>query len=514
MEEVRIPLPTSTAVDLFTGASLELHQYMQNTVVDTYPQGSEEGMPYVTQRPGFDVSIDASDQSITTNEGRGIYYWTATSSNYLVHGNGLYKGDYGNLVGILDSGKYPVSFAELGNYLIINTPGSSNRLWTVSTSDVLAEMADTDCPTNLASGIVQLDGYIFVLGTNGIIYNSDLDDPLVWNPLEIKDTERATDKGVAIIKHGDNIAALGSKTIEFFYDASNPYGSPLGRRDDVFHSIGCGYAPSVWSDGEKAFFVSVNSQGNAGIHLLEGFSLKKISTASIDSYLTTMLLREGLILRASGISGHGHEFYVVSTGIDTYSGFQSKISLVYDYTTNYWYTWKSSLNSLYQFNAIPIIATTINHSSLTVAQAQLINGDVITVLDNLHPVDTKNAASYFVEGADYVDADYVVSTNPDGANIEMVITTGFFDGGTTREKQGAELEIVGSRTKDTQNITIKWANENTESFTAGRSYDLSKYYKLTKLGVFVRRSFQVVCVVSEQVRLFALELKYKFGRYL
>jgi len=517
VKQVRIPLPTSSAVDTFMGASLHFHQMMQNAMIEIYPEGLEANQPFVTQRPGFDVIIDASEQGISSQEGRGIYYWTETDATYLAHYNTIYKNTYetGSVVGTTNSAEDPCSFAELGSKLVINTPhDASHGLWMLDSSDTLTEVSDTDAPTSLASGIVSMDGFIFVMGENGRIYNSAEDDPSTWNAIDVAEAERDSDGGVALIRHHNNIVALGTRTIEFFYNNANPVGSPLSRREDLFFNIGCAHGPSVWSDGELCFFIGITSTGGAGIYVLENWQIRKVSTASIDSYLTTMLLREGLILRAACLSGHGHLFYLISTGIETDVGFYSKASIVYDHTSGFWSSWKSSLPSLAILESLPLVGNTVFYGDLTVAQAQLINGDVVAMSDNLNPFDTLRGDAYFTKDADFVDSDYVVSLDQSGTNIEMIIESAFFDGGTDIWKIGTEMNIVAERTKAQQNILIRWSDNNNESYNSGRTYDLSKNNKLTRLGRFVRRSFQIVAVLTEQVRLYAMELKFRIGRNL
>jgi len=101
------------------------------------------------------------------------------------------------------------------------------------------EITSADFPTPHCPFPVFMDGYLFVAksGTQDI-YNSNLDDPALWTAGDYISAEMYPDKIVALSKNNNYIYALGSNSIEYFYDAAVATGSPLGRHDSAVQQFG------------------------------------------------------------------------------------------------------------------------------------------------------------------------------------------------------------------------------------------------------------------------------------
>ena len=126
----------------------------------------------------------------------------------------------------------------------------------------LTKITDADYPDPTVPGVQYLDGYFFVMDADGVIYNSDLENPASWNALNFITAEAESDSGVAISKHQNYIVALKDYTTKLFYDAANATGSPLSPYGNTAIQIGCAQGRSVAKlDGGIIFISRSKSEG-------------------------------------------------------------------------------------------------------------------------------------------------------------------------------------------------------------------------------------------------------------
>jgi hypothetical protein len=501
---MRLTVTPEFQINAFSGATItELESGVTNGIIDT-----QNGQTYLTQRPAIDVFSDASD-TVADARGRGIYYWDGNSALYFINDDTIYKTSYSTTIGAITAGTKRCYFFTLASRLIVLDP-ENNKGWTVTTGGTLAEITDTDFPpkqtpaVGIAFGGAILDGFLFVLGEDGTIYNSDLEDATSWNALNYIAAERSQDGGVYLGKHHDHIFVMGPNTIEFFYNAANPTGSPLARRQDVSYNIGCASGEAVLEDGDRVFFVGANTNGALGVYTMEKFNISKISTSSIDSFLTQAIVKDGYSVIGSGFSGKGHSFYLM-TFYTTPADVAPETTLAFDATTGQWSLWDATVNGLSDF---PLINWTVRTGS-RYGEGILSNGDMITINDDLSPYDTLLAAVYVVTG--YVDTGYITETSGSGTPIVMKTRIGQFDAGTDSKKFMQRLRHVAEETAEPQTLTVRWSDENNDSFNTGLTLDTSKFNRLHRLGKFRRRNFEVEYGGSETLKLFALEASLLSG---
>ena len=393
---IRLPVVTDVNIEKFTGATIDVTSSLsKNVIFGKYVNGSI----YATQRPSFDTFGDAS-VTVSDTAGRGAYYWNSSNGNladlYFVNNDTLYKGDYGTVASAgLTAGTQRVYIAELGGELFISDP-ENNEGWTWDGSTLTdVGAADAQFPSNittLAHGVAILDQTLYLLGTNGVIYGSALTDAGSWNAANIISAEKIEDAGVAIAEHHDRIIAFNSRSIEFFYDAANPVGSPLSSQSDVSYKLGCADGKSVVSDGDVIYFAGITSSGEVGIYKMADFTPQKISNPSIDSYLTTATQIDNASILGSAFSSGGSSYYALtlyttSTQIDPIQ------TIVYSSSTSTWSIWEHASSAVDHFPVIDWTTATANR----VGQGILTNGDVIQILDDFNPQDSVGASIYVTE---------------------------------------------------------------------------------------------------------------------
>ena len=495
-------------INAFSGATItELDSGMTNAVMEL-----RNDIPYITQRPSIDVFEDASTH-VSDNRGRAIYYWALATSLYIFNNDTIYKGSQSTSLSTAPTaGTKKAKFLELGTNLILINP-ESDEAFTITTGGTVTEITDTDFPPKqtpaipLAWGGAILDKYLFVLGTNGTIYSSTLSTPATWGALDFKEAEREPDGGVAIGKHYDNIVVYGTATIEFFYDAANSSGSPINRRQDVSYNVGMNNGESLWEEGDRSFFIGRNFSGALGVYTLENFQIRKLSTTTIDSFLTQAIAKDNYLAVGSGMSAQGHIYYTL-TLYHVSTDIVPDITLVYDDTAGLWCEWETTVNSLTKF---PVVDWTKRLGASTrYGEGILANGDLVTINDNLTPADTLLSAGW-VETA-WVETGWV-SRTPGSAGTAVAVKSrlGQSDLGSTLHKYPLSYKVVADLTPNSQTLTLKWANENNTSFNTGKTFDTSKYQKATRNGRFRRRNHEIQYSGSDVLRLEAIEADIPTG---
>jgi len=502
----------SPAVDLhinkFSGAAItERESGIINGVVE-----KRGNVQYVTQRPSIDVFDDAS-ASVSDARGRAIYHWDAADDLYLLNNDTIYKNSHASVVSTSPTaGTKKCKFLEIGGHLVL-LDAENSQGFKITTGDTVTEITDVDFPpkqtpaVSLAYGGAVLDGYLFVLGTNGTIYNSALGDPTTWGALDFLEAERDPDGGQCLGKHHDNVVAYGVKTIEFFYDAANATGSPLARRQDVAYQIGCASGESVWEEGDRSFFVGNDFSGSLHVYTLENFQVRPVSTSTIDSFLTQAIMKDSYIATGSGLTAQGHTYYMLTLYLAP-SDIEPYITLVYDATTGLWGEWNTTVNNLSKF---PVMDwSTRNGTQARYGEGILTNGDMLTLNDDMNPQDTLLATTYVTTG--YVATGYVLSAGESGTPISLNVRLGQTDYGTDKMKTMPSVRAIHNKTENTQTLTLKTAKENNETFSTGVTVDTSKREKFTRLGGFERVNLDLTYAGTEALRLEALELDVRGGR--
>lgn len=481
----------------------EQGSYIRNGQVDSYL----DNRVYVTQRPSILLSTIAS-ASVTAAAGRGIYFWDDSGEVYLVNSGEVYKGAYSS-IGSITAGIDKVHFDTLNNLLII-IDNQNNKGWTVSTADSLAQITDTDFPTDLAGGVAVLDGFTFVMDSTGSIYQSDLGDPTTWNALNFIEAEREPDQGVFIARHYDSIVAVGRRTVEFFYNKANPTGSVLGRREDIYYRVGGATPNGFVTNGSDLFFIGTNETGNIGAYTLQDYKLDKVSTTTIDRFLTnTMINMERELIAATQTIG-GKDYYFVTVCQDNTTSYTPELTLVFDNTSKLWHVWETTINGHIHF---PVVQTTVRASSTPQAgQGIFLNGDVYQPRYVPVPQDTTNTSSYFVSG--YVKEEYSASGTTETSSIVMDMTTYPLDHGGRFYKFMHVLELLCDFDQDDvdENITLSISDNGYRDY---RDYTLSSLgrRKLTRLGRFSRRNFKVSYNGNRTLRLEKLEAVVDNGEH-
>jgi hypothetical protein len=441
--------------------------------------GPDEKTFMVEKRPGlFQGFSGLNIKSNIGNNGDNVFF--INSSNHFIYNN----SDTGNMANLGDP---PYSFGFNGNQIYIRCNPSSvthkDYVFNILTF-TLTEIVDVDHPNTSANltnsvGAVPLDGYWFIC-TGGPqfslpprIYNSDLGSATSWvatNFIEIN-----TEPGIAygLAKHHNHIVVLGERSIEFFYDAGNPSGSPLARRNDVMYRVGVSAAGTT-SNTQNTFvcyeddiyFIGRSTEGSdlsLSLYRLRNFQLTRTSNTALDHIINSLALDIRGVTTAFGKK-------LIVFGSDSSSEY-----FLYDWDFNYIYVWT---NSFARGASGPFIASTTT---------------IYSLLDSL----------YQDNGANYEFS--VVTEKLDKLPETLQNTSG-------KIKFCKSLKLAGNRPSTTSNVDVSWSDDDYKTFTTSRSLDISSYEnELTRLGKFSERAFKVSYTGSLPQRWSSLELDIDVG---
>ena len=468
-------------------------------------QNGDTGEYELTQRPAIWHQTNGSAQS--KDKGRCLYQPAAViGARLYVNGTTIYKtSGYSteitnslqtNPVGAFD--RLPVFFEYLDNDVIVVDPGTSTGkpFYLISSPyTTLSQQTDTDIPDSVVAGVAQLDKYIFVLDAEGLIYNCDNGDPTSWSATNFIGADRTQgDFALRIERHKDNLAVWKDNSIEFFYNAGNPTGSPLKRRQDVFYEVG-GYRSTAIGDYSQTvikdaiFFVGVDAKSKLpGVYVLENFNLRKISDHFLDSILRKWQPNRYII--GSTLEYFGRSFYVLTA---TNVSAVAEESLVIDTDTGYVAQWDTNLTGIGEniLSVMPgaIYGVSTNQDIGLATNYMLGNGDIIGIGNN-----------WF--GSDVATTDALV-------DIDIEIRTDVNDFGTVRRKFCRSLGLLGHdyKTGSYQQMSISHSDDNQTNFSTPRfiQIDPGGFKKITACGSFYGRSWKTSGSLNSRVWLRGLE---------
>lgn len=442
-----------------------------NTFVEVIPtQVGEQKKTYIRSRPGMDVRY-----STATGEGRGVYLWNLNGVEYVMSavGNQIYANS--TPVRTLTTSSGHVGFTEhinaAGVVTLVVVDGTKGYVFSNATTSV--EITDVDFPTPHIPMPIFLDGYLFLAkaGTQDI-YNSDLDDPTLWTAGSFISAEMYPDKIVALSKNNNYIYAVGGTTVEYFYDAATPSGSPLARHATAVQQFGTAAPYTVVQTDKEVILVGNTGNGGHTVWLIDGFKGKEIGIPSVKS----QLLAEGAAMAtatASVIRVSSQKLFVLCLSTRTF---------VYSFDTELWHEWKSST----------------------------------TKFLGKYGTDGLNGAAY-IQGAStgiIYSMDETKFTDA-GTPIVCEIITSKLDFDSINRKFMYRLSLVGDipTTPGSENdITVQWSDDDYVSWSSNRTLRLSNDLPaIFQLGKFRRRAFKFTYTAAHLLRLEGMEVDINKG---
>ena len=397
---------------------------------------------------------------------------TSTTVNNIGSTTGLYVGQ--SITGADIPAGTRIATIVGATSITITQAATGTTAGVTFTTASLSKVTDVDYPGNMTPaktvkpGAVFLNGFIYVMDKDGVIYNSDLNSIVNWTANGSIQSNSYPDKGVTLIRYRNLVTAFGTTSVEFFSDAGNPSGTPLINNTSSTIKIGLANPYGVTSIDDNLVWVSASSKGGSSVYILEDFTPKIISTPIIDQQIA-MVGADSARMNAVKFFGRTFVFLILTN--NTY---------VYCIEDKMWHEWDSDYN---YWDFLAVASAGINHIYGISTDAGAASGILWKI----------NVSSVI-----YVD---------NGTEYTMSIQTSKVDLNNNYRKRLSKLTIVGDRHVLSSPVDISWSDDDYQTFTTPRGVDLVDLVSsINNCGIFRRRAFKLTNVSSTGLRLEAIEL--------
>lgn len=412
---------------------------------------------------------------------------------------------------------------------------------------VLTKISDADYPSETVPGVAFLNGYVFVMDTDGQIFNSDLEAYTSWNPLNFVTAESVPGRGVGLAKHQNYVVAFKDSSLEFFYDAATTSGSPLAPLISAVVQTGCVNGHTVAQVDGGLAFVSRHQQRGRSVSFISANSLQPVD---IGNDALRRILNGSNLDEAYGWGAKisGQVFYFLNIK-------SAGITLVYEFTSQTWAQW--TLSTLGTNKTVSSLSQTGGVATATCSSHGFSDGDSITISGatpsgyngsfNITFVDANTftfpvssalsspatgtirargwtegyfpfsfSTSTYDEDLGQSDIDAKVVrfssdyTDDDGALIDKRVRTAKFDAGNTSRKSFYSLTIVSDQVS--ANSLVRYTDDDYQTYSKFRSVSLSDdKSQLRRLGMFRRRAFEFRITDDVFVRISSIDADVEQG---
>lgn len=436
-----------------TGTTTTKDHRLINCFAETV-KGNRSQSPkvYMVERAGLQYV-----RSTTAGTARGIYYFNG--SIWSAVGNQLYRDStpvqtLGTSTGSVGFVEYAGSVSFPRNLVVLDGVNG----FVINLANVITQITDPDFPTPHVPFGAYMDGYLFVVkaGTADV-YNSNVDNPTLWTAGDFITAEMFPDPVVSLIRQTNYIVAVGSNTIEYFYNAATFPGTPLARNSAAQHQIGTVSPESTIVAEEQVMMLGQTQLGGRSIWVIDGFKPVEIGVEEI----RTSLDAEGTNITNAKmfcVRSMGHRFLAVQLTNRTW---------VFDFEEKLWHEWRD-----YSLTNKFICDYVTDHPSGSAHMQDRTTGFIYKFTDNTA-----------------VDATGVATTSP----ITIQATSEKIDFGTMDRKFGSKFTLMCDIPTDTSvTASLEWSDDDYQTWTTPRSIVLNTTMpSITQLGMFRRRAFRL-----------------------
>lgn len=312
-----------------------------------------------------------------------------------------------------------------------------NTGWYYQNAGTVTKITDAQFPGNnsktLAGTFCHLDGYAFILDTNGDLWNSDINSITAWGANSSINAGIYPDKGVASLRWGNYIAVFGASSIEFFRNAGNRSGSPLRRVPEMAQKVGAISSSAIGEIGDNIYFVGPAPEGGLSLFQFNG-QLTRVSTPELDAIF--LLMGNGNIL-VTTFRDAGLSFVIVIGG---------GLSYCYCVEEKFWF----QLNNAGDILWTRCFGLSVASSQATYAVSNLSSSGKLFIINPLSRTYQDNGAAYTAT------AQLPVISLGAGAFCEY-----------------HEVEVDADVESGTSSLTVDWTDDDYGTYSTARTLDLT-----------------------------------------
>jgi hypothetical protein len=259
------------------------------------------------------------------------------------------------------------------------------------------------------------------------------------------------DKGIGCIRYKNQILAFGSESLQPFYNAGLPVGSPLQRIDSATVKIGAINADSIGQISDTVFFVGSSPQGGCSVFQYDG-SVQRISFPEQD-YLLLLAGPNNISLTTMRFYGRSFVMIIAST-----------LTLVYCVEDKRWSQWQTTTPLWFKCCGLSTGNQILNFS----VSNQSTSGKV-----------------YIVNPAALVFTD-------DGTTYTATAQSRVDDGGTSARKIYNMVRLISDIEPSSSPTTISYSDDDYVTWNVAGTVDLSlPNQRLSRLGSSHKRAWQI-----------------------
>lgn len=389
----------------------------------------------ITIRPGVGTTLATDTDTYVANKGNEFYNPMLYRSN--------------------TSGTGRFNFVETGTTSRLLAFSDGDDGWLMGTDYVMWPILETSM--SIVPGLAYLDGYLIKMNANGQIDHSEPLTMYDWPPANTTNAESWSDDGVYLCRHNNYLLAIGSESMEFFYNAANATGSALSRVDGAMQRIGAAHSRVCAQLRGTVAFISYP----AAVYIVMETKPKRISTPAVERLLFGLTLTD---CWAFGFEVDGHSFYawVFPT---------SNRALCYDAGTDTWHQ---------------LTDTGGNYFKLI---------DAATLAGEVYAQHITDGYVYKLTGSQDNSVDYTVTAR-----------TAYADLGVTERKRIRSMTFHGDLPAN-QSISVRYTDDDYGAWSTARNISLSARGKSFNWGSFFRRAFEVSYTGPADLRLFEVDIE-------
>jgi len=459
-----------------TGGLVTKDEDFLNVIIEVEKnKQAQDNRSFVLKRAGSSLLVTPA----ASGQVRGMHYWQDQDKLFYCVGTNLYiyvigSGSTTTLSSAFGTSSGVVGFTEFlyddGTVKIVATDGTT--LITVDSSNTKVVCADADLPSPHLPYPVFVDGYLMLAKANTAdVYNSDLNDPLVWTVGNYVSAEMEPDKVVRIAKLNNYVIIFGTESVEYFWDAANTSGSPFQRNDTPIklNTYVAGFAQY----GNRIYYIGKNVGGQLDVFALEDFKIDNIGSTSISRYFNAQSTTFSSWY-CGILAIQGHTFYIMNVGNYTYT---------YDLETKLWTRWAWQATTSFP------IANTVACTTTSAARPFFTLGT--------------SSSIYYLNEAVFQD---------NGTNFTSQVVTEASDFGTMNRKTMKRLAVIGDRPPSSGIVKLSWSDDDYKTFSSIRDVEMDQDLPCTyNLGSFRQRIFKLAYTNNSLWRVQGLEVDINKG---
>lgn len=328
----------------------------------------------------------------------------------------------------------------------------------------------TSYPGTTVPGLVFLDGY-YVVGTpNGLLYNSNVEDPTTWQAVNYIGVVSAADPLYTIGRTYNYIVTYGGYHIEFFYDAGTSPGSPFLPYQNAVLQFGIAAPHSLVQMDNTLVWMGSSHQKGFQMMAMVGQSPQIISNQYIERVINRCDPSQAY---AFSVKTAGHSLYILTMR-------DIGITLVYDFAQSGWTYWTSTQNNVEIY----------------------FQGQFYAKYNNMDLIQHEtNGKIYELDPNTYED---------DGNPIQVFARTPIVDFGTNARKFFYDIQVIGDKVDSY--ALMRYTNDDYQTYSSWQNINLNApKAQVSRNGQARRRAFDLLHADNVPLRLESLECVVETG---